>query len=194
MIYKNKPYLCDMETSKDYIAEDFTATIPVADYIAHYRDAEKFIAFCRQCRRYNTYWACPPFTFNVDQYLSRYEIALIVGTKITPLHPEKITDPIAYGNGLMETERRRTDELLLEMEKTYNGRAFFPGSCLLCPSCTRTEGTPCLYPEKVRPSLEACGFDIGKTTTELLNIELKWGENGKMPEYITLVSAVFFTP
>lgn len=172
MIYKNKPYLCGMETNKDYIAEDFTATIPVADYIAHYRDAEKFIAFCRQCRRYNTYWACPPFTFNVDQYLSRYETALIVGTKITSLHPEKITDPIAYGNGLMETERRRTDELLLEMEKTYNGRAFFPGSCLLCPSCTRTEGTPCLYPEKVRPSLEACGFDIGKTTTELLNIEL----------------------
>lgn len=134
MIYKNKPYLCGMETNKDYIAEDFTATIPVADYIAHYRDAEKFIAFCRQCRRYNTYWACPPFTFNVDQYLSRYETALIVGTKITSLHPEKITDPIAYGNGLMETERRRTDELLLEMEKTYNGRAFFPGSCLLCPS------------------------------------------------------------
>ncbi|KAB4453827.1 DUF2284 domain-containing protein [Bacteroides thetaiotaomicron] len=183
-----------METSKDYIAEDFTATIPVADYIAHYRDAEKFIAFCLQCRRYNTCWACPPFTFNVDQYLSRYETALIVGTKITPLHPEKITDPIAYGNGLMETERRRTDELLLEMEKMHNGRAFFPGSCLLCPSCTRTEGAPCLYPEKVRPSLEACGFDIGKTTTELLNIELKWGESGKMPEYITLVSAVFFTP
>ena len=70
----------------------------------------------------------------------------------------------------------------------------FPGSCLLCPSCTRTEGAPCLYPKKVRPSLEACGFDIGKTTTELLNIELKWGESGKMPEYITLVSAVFFTP
>lgn len=43
MIYKNKPYLCDMKTSKDYIAEDFTATIPVADYMAHYRDAEKFI-------------------------------------------------------------------------------------------------------------------------------------------------------
>lgn len=131
MIYKNKPYLCDMETSKDYIAEDFTATIPVADYIAHYRDAEKFIAFCQQCRRYNTCWACPPFTFNVDQYLSRYETALIVGTKITPLHPEKITDPIAYGNGLMETERRRTDELLLEMEKCITAVPSFP-----VPACS----------------------------------------------------------
>lgn len=194
MIYKNKPYLCDMKTSKDYIAEDFTATIPVADYMAHYRDAEKFIGFCRQCRRYNTCWACPPFAFDVDQYLSHYELALIIGTKITPLYPEKITDTISYGNELIETERKRTDDLLLELEKTHNGRAFFPGSCLLCSSCTRAEGKPCLYPERVRPSLEACGFDIGKTSSELLNIELKWGEHGKMPEYLTLVSGIFFTP
>ena len=194
MIYKNKPYLCDMKTSKDYIAEDFTATIPVADYMAHYRDAEKFIGFCRQCRRYNTCWVCPPFAFDVDQYLSHYELALIIGTKITPLYPEKITDTISYGNELMETERKRTDDLLLELEKTHNGRAFFPGSCLLCSSCTRAEGKPCLYPERVRPSLEACGFDIGKTSSELLNIELKWGEHGKMPEYLTLVSGIFFTP
>ena len=169
MIYKNKPYLCDMKTSKDYIAEDFTATIPVADYMAHYRDAEKFIGFCRQCRRYNTCWACPPFAFDVDQYLSHYELALIIGTKITPSYPEKITDTISYGNELMETERKRTDDLLLELEKTHNGRAFFPGSCLLCSSCTRAEGKPCLYPKRVRPSLEACGFDIGKTSSELLN-------------------------
>lgn len=94
----------------------------------------------------------------------------------------------------METERKRTDDLLLELEKTHNGRAFFPGSCLLCSSCTRAEGKPCLYPERVRPSLEACGFDIGKTSSELLNIELKWGEHGKMPEYLTLVSGIFFTP
>lgn len=194
MRYKNKPYLCDMETSKDYIAEDFTATISVAEYMANYRDAEKFIGFCRQCRRYGTCWACPPYTFNVDNYLSQYETALIIGTKITPIHPEDITDPISHGNKIMETERQRTDALLLELERTYNGRAFFPGSCLLCPSCTRAEEKPCLYPNRVRPSLEACGFDIGKTTTELLNIELKWGENGIMPEYITLVSAVFFTP
>ena len=180
-----------MEAGKDYIAEDFTVTIPVTDYMAHYRDAEKFIGFCRECRRYNTCWACPPFDFDVDKYLSRYETALIIGTKITPLHPQEITDVASYGRELMETERKRTDELLLQLEQTHNGRAFLPGSCLLCPSCTRTEGKPCLYPERVRPSLEACGFDIGKTTAELLNIELKWGEKGKMPEYITLVSAIF---
>ena len=149
-----------MKTREDYIAEDFTATIPVAEYMANYRDAEKFIGFCRQCTRYNTYWACPP-------------------------------DVISFGKEMMETERKRTDELLLEMEKTYKGRAFFPGSCLLCPTCTRTEGKPCLYPERVRPSLEACGFDIGKTASELLHIELKWGDKNRMPEYLLLVSGIF---
>lgn len=29
-----------MKTREDYIAEDFTATIPVAEYMANYRDAE----------------------------------------------------------------------------------------------------------------------------------------------------------
>ena len=180
-----------MKTREDYIAEDFTATIPVAEYMANYRDAEKFIGFCRQCPRYNTYWACPPFSFNVDHYLSQCQTALIIGTKITPLHPERITDVISFGKEMMETERKRTDELLLEMEKTYKGRAFFPGSCLLCPTCTRTEGKPCLYPERVRPSLEACGFDIGKTASELLHIELKWGDKNRMPEYLLLVSGIF---
>ena len=143
-----------MKTREDYIAEDFTATIPVAEYMANYRDAEKFIGFCRQCTRYNTYWACPPFSFNVDHYLSQCQTALIIGTKITPLHPERITDVISFGKEMMETERKRTDELLLEMEKTYKGRAFFPGSCLLCPTCTRTEGKPCLYPERVHHRVE----------------------------------------
>lgn len=180
-----------MKAGEDYIAEDFTITIPVAEYMEHYRDAEKFIGFCKQCTRYNTYWACPPFSFNVDEYLSQYTTAFLIGTKLTPLHPEKITDDISFGKEMMETERIRTDALLLDMEKSHKGRAFFPGSCLLCLSCTRAKGKPCVHPERVRPSLEACGFDIGKTASELLHIELKWGEHGKMPEYLLLVSGLF---
>ena len=71
-----------MKAGEDYIAEDFTTTIPVAEYMEHYRDAEKFIGFCKQCTRYNTYWACPPFSFNVDEYLSQYSTAFLIGTKL----------------------------------------------------------------------------------------------------------------
>ena len=40
---------------------------------------------------------------------------------------------------------------------------------------------------------ESLGFDIGKTASELLGIELKWSEPGSsgLPEYFTLVSGFF---
>ena len=101
-----------MKAREDYIAEDFTAIIPVAEYMEHYRDAEKFIGFCKQCTRYNTYWACPPFAFNVDNYLSQYNTAIIVGTKLTPLYPEKISDVISFGKEMMETEQNEGERIL----------------------------------------------------------------------------------
>lgn len=180
-----------MKINEDYIAEDFSVIIPVADFMDEYRDAEKFMGFCRQCRQYNTCWACPPFSFDVNQCLSQYETAFVMATKVTPLHPQEITDPISYGTELMERERVQMDARLLAMEKKYGGRAFFAGTCFTCTSCTRIENKPCPYPDRARPSLESCGFDIGKTASQLLQIELKWSENGKMPEYLTLVGGVF---
>ena len=43
----------------------------------------------------------------------------------------------------------------------------------------------------MRPSLEACGFDIARTTSELFGIDLKWGSEGRIPEYLTLVCGFF---
>ena len=74
------------------------------------------------------------------------------------------------------------------------GRSFaYVGTCLYCPegTCTRPEAKPCRHPELVRPSLEACGFDIAHTTSELFGIELKWGTDGSLPEYLTLVCGFF---
>lgn len=51
--------------------------------------------------------------------------------------------------------------------------------------------SPAVIPTLVRPSLEACGFDIVRTTSELFGIELKWGEEGRLPEYLTLVCGFF---
>ena len=67
-----------------YQAEDFTRSIAVADYIAQYRDAERFAACCRGCGNYNRSWCCPPFDFDVEQRLRKYENLLLVATVITP--------------------------------------------------------------------------------------------------------------
>ena len=134
---------------------------------------------------------CPPFRFDVGEYFAEYTSALLVATKITPLVPNL---PISDSMTLIRAERIRLEQRLLEMEHQYDGRAFtYVGSCLYCPkgTCTRTDGKPCRHPNLVRPSLEACGFDIVRTTSELFGIELKWGEEGRLPEYLTLVCGFF---
>ena len=108
--------------------------------------------------------------------------------------PEDKDIPIEYTQKLILPERIRIESELLDMERKYGGRSFaYIGKCLHCSDneCTRNCGTPCRHPEKVRPSLEAFGFDIAKTLSELFNIELLWGKDGKLPEYLVLVSGFF---
>lgn len=93
---------------------------------------------------------------------------------------------------IVET-RSHLDKQLLALESKYpDSKAFFAGFCTLCTQeCARIIGEPCRYPTKIRHSLESFGFDIGKTASQLLNIDLKWSNDGRLPEYFTLVSGFF---
>ncbi|MDR2982709.1 MAG: DUF2284 domain-containing protein, partial [Puniceicoccales bacterium] len=61
-----------------------SAIIQAQEYLRHYRDVEKFIVFFRQCARYDNCWACPPYGFNTEEYLTGYNSIHILGAKITP--------------------------------------------------------------------------------------------------------------
>jgi len=193
----------------EYSLEHTLIKIGVTGYIERYRDPDKFIKFCEECNRYNACWACPPYDFDSESYITPYTNAFIMGTKITPgkklrsrcdsnkyfnkeLFNKKQSKEITH---LLITDvRKLLDGALLSLEQQYpNSRALFAGTCHLCPTgtCTRVSGSPCIYPEKIRPSLEAFGFDIGKTASELLGIELKWSHNGELPDYFMLVSGFF---
>ena len=113
---------------------------------------------------------------------------MIVCTRITPVVLD-VPDAVEAGQELMHRERSRLDKRLLALEEEYNGRAFYAGSCILCPweECARRSGKACRYPSRIRRSLEACGFDLGRTTSELFGIEMKWSENRNLPEYLLLV-------
>lgn len=177
-----------------YRAEDRIVILPVADYVARFRDAERFAACCRTCPNYGHSWGCPPFAEDPAETFAGYRTALLVATKITP---ETSDLPMQEAGRLIRPERIRLERRLLELERRTGGRAFsyvsYVGSCLYCPegSCTRPEGLPCRHPDKVRPSLEACGFDIGRTTEELFGIRLLWGTEGRLPAYLTLVCTLF---
>lgn len=176
---------------RHYRVERFTADIAVDDYIRGFRDESRFLGLCRQCPNYGKSWGCPPFGFDAEAELRRYRYAHLIAVKIIP---EEKDIPIGEVQKLILPERMRLEQELLDLEKRIGGRSFaYIGKCLHCPDggCTRSRGLPCHHPELVRPSLEAFGFDISLTLSELFGIRLIWGKNGMIPEYLMLVCGFF---
>jgi predicted metal-binding protein len=101
------------------------------------------------CSRYDQSLGCPPYSLDEDKMralLSRYKQALLV----------QGTPPST-----------RFHEQLLALERTLflaghsEALAFGAGPCPVCPPCP--EDGRCRFPEKARPSLEACGVDVYET-------------------------------
>lgn len=175
-----------------YSAEDFTVVTSAGDYIGRFRDAERFAPLCRECGNYGRSWGCPPFECDIVGRLRSYSRLLLVATKIMPRESGL---PIGESRRLILPERIRLEARLRELEKEFDGLSCsYSCSCLHCPEsqCTRPDGNPCRHPDLVRPSLEGLGFDMGRTVSELFGFGMVWGENGKIPEYLTIVCGLFF--
>ncbi len=182
-----------------YDVTEYRAVINADEYIRKYRNEEKFIGFCRACRHFSKTWSCPPFLHNEEKCLDGFTLAIIFGTLLkigSNLYEQcfeiEICKKIVYR--LIEQERKRIDTRLLQLEIEYpKSRAFYAGTCYLCGKrpCTRVTNKPCRYPQQMRPSLEAFGFDIGATSEHLLGLKLDWGSPGKPLRHITLISGFF---
>lgn len=160
-------------------------------YMARFRDCDKFMGFCRECPMFGRSWACPPFDFDAEALLGRYARVSFLAARFEPLaagvETEDFRDMILPDCGAIE-------RFLLEAERRSGGRAFINiGRCRLCGDtvCRRSRGEACLHPDKVRPSLEAYGFDVGRTLTVLFGIDLKWSSDGTVPGYMVLVTGLF---
>lgn len=181
-----------MGTDYGLCVKDMSTTLPVKEYIRRFRNVEMFMRRCMECRNYNMTWGCPPYACDIEEELRHYNSIMITVTVIS-LSGDRI--PLAEWAAITAPQRERLEKMFLVKEKELGGKAFgFGSTCRHCPDgeCTRPQGLPCRHPELVRPSLEAYGFDIGKTLSELFDIELVWGKEGFMPEYITLVSGCLF--
>ena len=174
----------------------FEKTIATDAYISEFCDKERFEALCRECPNYGRRWGCPPFNDNPQPDLSAFDNVKLYLLKID-LDPAEFESTAA-----LETAMRRVvqctripyEKKMLMDEKATNGRAaLFTGMCPHCGEreCARTSGRPCVHPAIVRPSLEALGFDLGKTAEEIFGIKLEWGADKKAPTYLCLIGAVF---
>ena len=175
-----------------YTTEKFFADIDAKNYINEFRRTDYFIEFCQQCKNYGRRYGCPPFDDKTLSIVEGYEKVRIMGVKIIPNNKQL---PLSTANDLMKPVITEMNEELLELEKSLGGYAFgFVGTCPYCGGapCAKISGEPCRHPDKVRPSLEAFGFDMSKTAKDLLGLEIKWSQGELIPEYLTLVCGVFY--
>ena len=172
------------------------ATLDAVEFVARYRDVERFDALCAQCPSYGKVWCCPPFAFDPRSCSDGFRTVTVMGTVIAFDEETRAacTTPesaVQTAREAMEQEWKKILPELYELERQLPGSRCFTFRCSLCPEgCTRPEGKPCRHPDMLRYSLEAVGFDIGAITRDLLGIELLWSTDGRLPERVTLVTAI----
>ena len=159
-----------------------------------YAERIKFEGLCRQCPKYGQLWSCPPYSFDAAKRAAKYRLVHIVGAKIIfdadIRNAVKSENVESFAYEVLHSVRRRMDASLLRVEGSAPDReALFAGSCIVCSSCSRSEGRPCRYPQAMRYSLESLGYDVTSLTEDFLGIELKWSDGG-LPEYFTLVGGI----
>jgi predicted metal-binding protein len=160
--------------------------------LAHY-DPARILSYCASCPNHGSRWSCPPFQDSLLESLGNWSHAVVVGRKV-PLPPSEIpSNPEAGSAWALErfhTSRAEFREILLEVEKAFPGsRALVAGHCVQCPACARETGHPCRFPEAMRFSLEAVGFDVTGLATGVLGLSIQWPRQG-LPKYYLTVGAL----
>ena len=114
-----------------------------------------------RCRSYDKTWSCPPACGSLedwDERCSRYTSGLIlqtVGEREDSYDFEAMMEAA-------EENKRQTDALADAL--LAEGADFLlmsAGTCTRCEKCTYPDA-PCRFPEKLFPSMEACGLFVSQ--------------------------------
>ena len=176
--------------TRDYILRLLYKDLEFKQYLLEFRDKARFLASCKECPNYEKSWSCPPFIFDAEELLDQYSRIHIIVSQFTPVRRGFSMDAFREK---IKPERLELEKKLLSAESDLQGHVFATiGKCLYCgeQECRRVFNQPCLHPDKVRPSLEAYGFDISRTVKTLFGIELKWGSGSDIPEYLVFVTGM----
>lgn len=173
--------------------ENFEKTIDVETYIRDYVNVEEFVECCKKCPMYQKKWSCPEFDFDPVDYWKQFKWLRIYGKKIY-LEDDKDITMDNMDKFLRDFQNQIADELFEEEKKVPGSVSLSAGSCIVCgeDNCSKKEGLPCRYPEKLRYSIESLGGNVGLTVSKLLGIDLLWCEEGKLPEYFVMVGGLLY--
>lgn len=178
-----------------YNTDVVISMISTDELISNYYKKEKFTELCKACSNYNVLWSCPPLNFDPEGYIKNYKNAYVIGTKIiyshdTIDHADTKEKVIEYTKNSLYVLRRKLLNILWQLEKEYpSSIGMSSGGCEICSRCRRTDDLSCSHPDMMRYSLEALGIDLSDLSSHLLNIELKWSDGKRLPEYYTVINA-----
>ncbi len=185
--------MTEFDTEQDSGVTYLTREVAAADYIVRYRGPVRFLECCKVCPSFGRTYKCPPITGERNIDFSPFTTARIIVAKI-PIPPRT---PVSEASSILNPIRLKLEKNLLDMERqTAGSRAFCctaTDGCDFCSgtACARLSEEPCRHPELVRPSLEAYGFDLSATLSDLFCLEMLWGKDGYLPSYLVLIGAVF---
>lgn len=168
-----------------------TARITSAGLLAGYRRPSEFLARCRECPSFAATWQCPPLA--ADPLEEPFTEAVVVTVEVCLDEAERCslaaTDVMSQASALLCEE-------LARCARETGGRTLCGiGPCRLCDPqpCTRPAARPCRHPERVSPSLEACGIDVVTLVRDLHGICLQWGADGLLPATLTATGACLYS-
>ena len=169
--------------------------MPMSDFCSKYQDREKYMVYCRECPNYGTVWSCPLLSFEVDDYLSKFEWVNILCAKIilsdrTIAEADTSEKIKSTGWEILLAVKLDMEEKLRRLEKSIPGSVSLSfGGCNLCKECSRKDGQPCRQPDKMRYSLDAFGFDLTAITKDMFDIDILWCKE-RLPDYFTLIHGI----
>ena len=179
-----------------YHTEIYIKPSTIEELKNNFWDIEKFEGFCKQCKNYGKLWSCPPYNFSIEEYVDRYKYVYIIGVKIvfdedtlsSINTKEKISN---YTTETLHFMKNKIMNEMLKLEKLYpNSTSLSAGGCNLCENCSKLKNVQCIHPDLMRYSLESLGFDVGGVSSKLLNFELKWATETRLPDYFSLIAGI----
>lgn len=168
-----------------------TEEISVENFLVNFFDYEYFHSLCRQCPRYGQTWSCPPFSEDIKLWWQQFAKLRVIAKKLY-LRKDLVANlRMEALDSLFSKEKKSLRRTLHTWEQAIPAsRALFAGHCEVCATCARVSGKVCLKPDKLRPSLEAYGADIGKILSDVFAETLVWSDPGELPPYIFIVGGL----
>ena len=139
----------------------FTVVEPLDPATLEFLPEVRSMCAADRCQSYNKNWSCPPACCTLEEArerASRYDPGLLlqtVGDREDSYDFEammEVADQNAQHFDALIAALRSADADVFPMSA---------GTCTRCASCTYPDA-PCRFPDKVFPSMEACGLFVSK--------------------------------